>query len=78
MDGSNSVVVYAVSSRKALPTNKRQHRSPELKRQIVEGTLASADALRGGWWPGNRQQRGRTGSTCRRLGTQELPFCRFG
>ena len=39
MDGSNSAVIDAVSSGKALPTNKRQYRSPELKRQIVEETL---------------------------------------
>ena len=39
MDASNSAVIDAVSSRKALPTNKRQYRSPELKRQIVEETL---------------------------------------
>ena len=40
MDSSNVAVVDAVSSRKALPPAKRQHRSPELKRQIVEETLA--------------------------------------
>jgi transposase len=40
MDGSNSAVIDAVSSRKALPPAKRQYRSPELKRQIVEQTLA--------------------------------------
>jgi transposase len=40
MDSSNSAAVDAVSSRKALPPAKRQHRSPELKRQIVEETLA--------------------------------------
>jgi len=40
MDSSNAAVVDAVSSRKALPPAKRQHRSPELKRQIVEETLA--------------------------------------
>ena len=40
MDGSNTATVDAVSSRKALPPAKRQHRSPELKRQIVEETLA--------------------------------------
>jgi transposase len=39
MDALNSAVIDAVSSRKALPTNKRQYRSPELKRQIVEETL---------------------------------------
>ena len=39
MDASNSAVIDAVSSRKALPTNKRQYRSPELKRQIVKETL---------------------------------------
>ena len=40
MDSSNAAAVGAVSSRKALPPIKRQHRSPELKRQIVEETLA--------------------------------------
>jgi transposase len=40
MDGSNSAVIDAISSRKALPTAKRQFRSPELKRQIVEETMA--------------------------------------
>ena len=40
MDGSNSAVIDAISSRKALPTAKRQYRSAELKRQIVEETLA--------------------------------------
>jgi transposase len=40
MDGSNAAAVDAVSSRKALPPVKRQHRSPELKRQIVEEALA--------------------------------------
>jgi transposase len=40
MDGSNSAMIDAVSSRKALPTAKRQYRSQELKRQIVEETLA--------------------------------------
>ena len=39
-DASNSAGIDAVSSRKALPTAKRQYRSPELKRQIVEETLA--------------------------------------
>ena len=40
MDASKPAVIDAVSSRKAPPTAKRQHRSPELKRQIVEETLA--------------------------------------
>ena len=40
MDSSNAASVDAVSSRNALPPAKRQHRSPELKRQIVEETLA--------------------------------------
>jgi len=40
MDSSNAAAVDAVSSRKALPPVKRLHRSPELKRQIVEETLA--------------------------------------
>jgi transposase len=39
MDACNAAVIEAVSSRKTLPA-KRQHRSPELKRQIVEETLA--------------------------------------
>jgi transposase len=45
MDGSNSAVIDAVSSRKALPTAKRQYRSPELKRQIVEETLAPSASV---------------------------------
>ena len=40
MDACNAAVIEAVSSRKALPTVKRQRRSAELKRQIVEETLA--------------------------------------
>ena len=40
MDSSNAATLDAVSSRKALPPVKRQHRSPEFKRQIVEETLA--------------------------------------
>lgn len=40
MDTSRPIVIDAVSSRKALPTAKRQYRSPELKRQMVEETLA--------------------------------------
>ena len=40
MDSSNAASVDAVSSREALPPAKRQHRSSELKRQIVEETLA--------------------------------------
>lgn len=39
MGTSSPAVIEAVSSRKALHTTKRQHRSPELKRQIVEETL---------------------------------------
>lgn len=39
MGTSNPAVMEAVSSRKILPT-KRLHRSPELKRRIVEETLA--------------------------------------
>ena len=45
MDGSNSAVIDAISSRKALPTAKRQHRSLELKRQIVEETLAAGASV---------------------------------
>ena len=45
MDSSSSVVMDAVSSRKGLL--KRQHRSPELKRQIVEETwVAGASVAR--------------------------------
>ena len=40
MDTSHPALIEAGSSRKALPPTKRQHRSPELKRQIVEETLA--------------------------------------
>ena len=40
MDTSGPAVIDAISSRKALPTTKRQYRSPESKRQIVEATLA--------------------------------------
>jgi transposase len=40
MDTSNPVAIEAVSSRQAVSPIKRQHRSPELKRQIVEETLA--------------------------------------
>ncbi len=40
MDTSGPAVIDAISSRKALPPAKRQYRSRELKRQIVEETLA--------------------------------------
>ena len=40
MDASNSAVIDAISCRKALPTAKRQYRSAEQKREIVEETLA--------------------------------------
>jgi transposase len=40
MGTSNAAVVEGVSSHKALPPAKRQHRSPELKRRIVQETLA--------------------------------------
>ncbi len=40
MDTSRSAVIEAVPSRKAVPSSKRQHRSPEIKRNIVEETLA--------------------------------------
>jgi transposase len=39
MDTSNPTAL-SVSSRKALPPAKRQHRSPELKRRVVQETLA--------------------------------------
>jgi transposase len=45
MDASNSAVIDAVFSRKALPTAKRQYRSLELKRQIVEETLAAGASV---------------------------------
>ena len=45
MDASNSAVIDAVSSRRALPRAKRQYRSPELKRQIVEETLAPSASV---------------------------------
>ena len=40
MGTSDAAVIEAVSSRKALPAAKRQHRSPELKVKIVQETLA--------------------------------------
>ena len=40
MDTSDSAVLVSVPSRKAVPTTKRVHRSLELKRQMVEETLA--------------------------------------
>jgi transposase len=40
MDTSRPAAIDPASTRKALPERKRQHRSPELKRQIVEETLA--------------------------------------
>jgi len=40
MGTSNQAVIEAVSFRKALPTAKRQRRSPELKLKIVQETLA--------------------------------------
>jgi transposase len=40
MGTSNPAVVLSDSSRKALPTTKRLHRSPELKLKIVQETLA--------------------------------------
>jgi len=45
MDTSNSAVLNAASSRKALPTAKRQYPSPELKRQIVEETLVPGTSV---------------------------------
>lgn len=45
--------------------------------EVCAGPLGGADALRGGWRPGDRQQCRRTSAACRRSGTQELPFCRF-
>lgn len=40
MDTSNSAVVDVVSSPDGISSPKRQYRSPELKRQIVEATFA--------------------------------------
>ena len=40
MGTSSPTVIETVSSRKTLPTSKRQHRSAELKLQIVQETLA--------------------------------------
>lgn len=37
---SDAAVVVSDSSRKAFPTARRQHRSPEFKRQIVEESFA--------------------------------------
>lgn len=39
MGTSNSAVIEAACPRESLPTGKRQRRSPELKRQVVEETL---------------------------------------
>jgi len=40
MDSSRPAMTAPVTPSKTLPERKRQHRSPELKRQIVEQTLA--------------------------------------
>ena len=40
MDTSNPAVIDSVSSRRSPSQANRRHRSPELKRQIVEETLA--------------------------------------
>jgi transposase len=40
MGTSDAAVIEGVSSRKALPAAKRQHRSPELKVRIVQETMA--------------------------------------
>ena len=61
MDGSNSAVIDAISSRKAPPTAKRQYRSAELKRQIVEETMAAGCV--GG--PGGAGARGKRQSSIR-------------
>ena len=45
MDSSNAAAVDAASPRKALPPVKRQPRSPELKRQIVEEALAPGTSV---------------------------------
>ncbi len=45
MGTSDAAVIEAVSSRKTLPAAKRQHRSPELKVQIVQETLAPGGSV---------------------------------
>ncbi len=40
METSNSAAIETVSPRRTLPPTNRQHRSAELKRQIVQETLA--------------------------------------
>ncbi len=40
MGTSDATVVFSNSSRKAIPKAKRQRRSPELKRQVVEESFA--------------------------------------
>jgi transposase len=40
MGTSRPAVIEAIPSGKAVPSSKRQHRSPEVKRKIVEETLA--------------------------------------
>ncbi len=40
MDTCRAAVIEAVPTRKAASSSKRQHRSPEIKRKIVEETLA--------------------------------------
>ncbi len=45
MGTSNAAVIEAVSSLEALPTTKRQHRSPELKLKIVQETLAPSASM---------------------------------
>jgi transposase len=47
MDTSDSAVMVSVPSRKALPTTKRVHRSLELKRQMVEESLAPGASVAG-------------------------------
>ncbi len=45
MDTSHPAVIEAASPRKELPAAKRQHRSPELKVQIVQETLVPSASV---------------------------------
>ncbi len=45
MDTSSPVVIEAAAGDKALPKRKRQHRSLELKRKIVEETLVPGTSV---------------------------------
>jgi transposase len=45
MGTSSPAVIEAAPASKALPASKREHRSPEQKRQIVEETLAAGGSV---------------------------------